>query len=125
MPKESIKTRNRKIARYISDAYVNVIKPDVIDSQHWEMWLKHNAGLTQAEIAMLYHVKKFEVVQILATVVELLKYKPKIVEQEWTQDFRVWIDAQLYRDKIRAKLHAAYKVARKTNTNQLLIMSEV
>jgi hypothetical protein len=125
MPKESIKTRNRKIARYISDAYVNVIKPDVIDPQHWEMWLKHNAGLTQVEIAMLYHVKKFEVVQILATVVELLKYKPKIVEQEWTQEFRVWIDAQLYRDKIRAKLHAAYKVARKTNTNQLLIMSEV
>ena len=111
MPKESIKTRNRKIARYISDAYVNVIRPDVIDSIHWEMWLKHNAGLTQVEIAMLYHVKKFEVVQILATVVELLKYKPKIVEQEWTQEFRVWIDAQLYRDKIRAKLHAAYKVA--------------
>jgi hypothetical protein len=125
MPKESIKTRNRKIARYISDAYVNVIRPDVIDTIHWEMWLKHNAGLTQVEIAMLYHVKKFEVVQILATVVELLKYKPKIVEQEWTQEFRVWIDAQLYRDKIRAKLHAAYKVARKTNSNQLLIMSEV
>jgi hypothetical protein len=125
MPKESIKTRNRKIARYMSDAYVKVIKPDVISSQHWEMWLKHNAGLTQVEIAMLYHVKKFEVVQILATVVELLKYKPKIVEQEWTQDFRVWIDAQLYRDKIRAKLHAAYKVASKSNTNQILIMSEV
>ena len=125
MPKVSIKTRNRKIARYISDAYVNVIRPDVIDPIHWEMWLKHNAGLTQAEIAMLYHVKKFEVVQILATVVELLKYKPKIVEQEWTQEFRVWIDAQLYRDKIRSKLHAAYKVARKSNTNQLIIMSEV
>ena len=125
MPKESIKTRNRKIARYISDAYVNVIKPDVIDSIHWEMWLKHNAGLTQTEIAMLYHVKKFEVVQILATVVELLKYKPKIVDQEWTQEFRVWIDAQLYRDKIRAKLHAAYKVARKQGTNELIIMSEV
>jgi YbbR domain-containing protein len=125
MPKESIKTRNRKIARYMSDAYVKVIKPDVISSQHWEMWLKHNAGLTQVEIAMLYHVKKFEVVQILATVVELLKYKPKIVEQEWTQDFRVWIDAQLYRDKIRAKLHAAYKVANKSNSNQILIMSEV
>jgi hypothetical protein len=31
----------------------------------------------------------------------------------------------LFRDKIRAKLHDAYKVARKTNTNQLLIMSEV
>ena len=125
MPKESIKTRNRKIASYISDAYVNVIRPDVIDPIHWEMWLKHNAGLTQAEIAMLYHVKKFEVVQILATVVELLKYKPKIMEQEWTQEFRVWIDAQLYRDKIRAKLHAAYKVARKTNSNQLIIISEV
>ena len=125
MPKESIKTRNRKIARYISDAYVNVIKPDVISSQHWEMWLKHNAGLTQVEIAMLYHVKKFEVVQILATVVELLKYKPKIVEQEWTQDFRVWIDAQLYRDKIRAKLHAAYKVAMKQGINEVIIMSEV
>ena len=125
MPKQSIKTRNRKIARYISDAYVNVINPDVIDPQHWEMWLKHNAGLTQVEIAMLYHVKKFEVVQILATVVELLKYKPEIVEQEWTQEFRVWIDAQLYRDKIRAKLHAAYKVARKSNSNQLIIMSEV
>lgn len=109
----------------MSDAYVKVIKPDVISSQHWEMWLKHNAGLTQVEIAMLYHVKKFEVVQILATVVELLKYKPKIVEQEWTQDFRVWIDAQLYRDKIRAKLHAAYKVANKSNSNQILIMSEV
>jgi hypothetical protein len=125
MTKESIKTRNRKIARYISDAYVNVIRPDVIRSQHWEMWLKHNAGLTQAEIAMIYHVKKFEVVQILATVVELLKYKPKIVEQEWSNEFRVWIDAQLYRDKIRAKLHAAYKVASKSNSNQILIMSEV
>ena len=125
MPKESIKTRNRKIARYISDAYVNVIKPDVISSQHWEMWLKHNAGLTQVEIAMLYHVKKFEVVQILATVVELLKYKPKIVDQEWTQEFRVWIDAQLYRDKIRAKLHAAYKVAMKQGINEVIIMSEV
>jgi hypothetical protein len=89
------------------------------------MWLKHNAGLTQVEIAMLFHVKKFEVVQILATVVELLKYKPKIIEKEWTQEFRVWIDGQLFRDKIRAKLHAAYKVAKKTNSNQLLIMSEV
>lgn len=125
MPKISIKTRNQKIARYISDAYVNVIRPDVIDAQHWEMWLKHNAGLTQVEIAMLYHVKKFEVVQILATVVELLKYKPKIAEQEWSNEFRVWIDAQLYRDKIRAKLHAAYKVARKTNSNEVLIISEV
>jgi hypothetical protein len=125
MPKQSIKTRNRKISRYISDAYVNIIRPDVIDPQHWDMWLKHNAGLTQVEIAMLFHVKKFEVVQILATVVELLKYKPKIIEKEWTQEFRVWIDAQLFRDKIRAKLHAAYKVAIKRNTNQLLIMSEV
>ena len=125
MPKGSIKTRNRKIARYISDAYVNVIRPDVIDPRHWEMWLKHNAGLTQVEIAMLYHVKKFEVVQILATVVEMLKHKPKIVEQEWTQEFRVWIDAQLYRDKIRAKLHAAYKVAMKQGINEVIIMSEV
>jgi hypothetical protein len=125
MPKESIKTRNRKTSRYISDAYVNIIRPDVIDPQHWDMWIKHNAGLTQVEIAMLFHVKKFEVVQILATVVELIKYKPKIIEKEWTQEFRVWIDGQLFRDKIRAKLHAAYKVAKKTNTNQLLIMSEV
>jgi hypothetical protein len=125
MPKESIKTRNRKISRYISDAYVNIIRPEAIDPKHWDMWLKHNAGLTQVEIAMLFHVKKYEVVQILATVVELLKYKPKIIEKEWTQEFRVWIDGQLFRDKIRAKLHAAYKVAKKTNTNQLLIMSEV
>jgi hypothetical protein len=125
MPKKSIKPRNRKISRYISDAYVNIIRPDVIDPKHWDMWLKHNAGLTQVEIAMLFHVKKFEVVQILATVVELLKYKPKIIEKEWTQEFRVWIDGQLFRDKIRAKLHDAYKVAKKTNTNQLLIMSEV
>jgi hypothetical protein len=125
MPKESIKTRNRKISRYISDAYVNIIRPEAIDPKHWDMWLKHNSGLTQVEIAMLFHVKKFEVVQILATVVELLKYQPKIIEKEWTQDFRVWIDAQLFRDKIRAKLHAAYKVAKKTNSNELLIMSEV
>ena len=125
MPKESIKTRNRKISRYISDAYVNIIRPEAIDPKHWDMWLKHNSGLTQVEIAMLFHVKKFEVVQILATVVELLKYKPKIIEKEWNQEFRVWIDGQLFRDKIRAKLHAAYKVAKKTNTNQILIMSEV
>jgi hypothetical protein len=125
MPKESIKTRNRKISRYISDAYVNIIRPEAIDPKHWDMWLKHNSGLTQVEIAMLFHVKKFEVVQILATVVELLKYKPKIIEKEWTQEFRVWIDGQLFRDKIRAKLHAAYKVAKKTNSNHLLIMSEV
>ncbi len=125
MPKESIKTRNRKTSRYISDAYVNIIRPEAIDPQHWDMWLKHNSGLTQVEIAMIFHVKKFEVVQILATVVELLKYKPKIIEKEWTQEFRVWIDGQLFRDKIRAKLHAAYKVAKKTNSNHLLIMSEV
>jgi hypothetical protein len=125
MPKELIKTRNRKISRYISDAYVNIIRPEAIDPKHWDMWLKHNSGLTQVEIAMLFHVKKFEVVQILATVVELLKYKPKIIEKEWNQEFRVWIDGQLFRDKIRAKLHAAYKVAKKTNTNQILIMSEV
>jgi len=125
MPKKSIKPRNRKISRYISDAYVNIIRPEAIDQKHWDMWLKHNAGLTQVELAMLFQVKKFEVVQILATVVELLKYKPKIIEKEWTQEFRVWIDGQLFRDKIRAKLHAAYKVAKKTNTNQLLIMSEV
>jgi hypothetical protein len=125
MPKESIKTRNRKISRYISDAYVNIIRPEAIDPKHWDMWLKHNSGLTQVEIAMLFHVKKYEVVQILATVVELLKYKPKIIEKEWTQEFRVWIDGQLFRDRIRAKLHAAYKVAKKTNSNELLIMSEV
>jgi hypothetical protein len=125
MPKESIKTRNRKISRYISDAYVNIIRPEAIDPKHWDMWLKHNSGLTQVEIAMLFHVKKFEVVQILATVVELLKYKPKIIEKEWTQEFRVWIDGQLFRDKIKSKLHAAYKVAKKTNSNHLLIMSEV
>ena len=28
--KQSIKTRNRKISRYISDAYVNVIRPEII-----------------------------------------------------------------------------------------------
>jgi len=125
MAKQTIKTRNRKISRFISDAYVNVIKPEVIDSTHWDMWLKSNAGLTQIELAMLFRIKKFEVVQILANVVELLKNKPPIVEKDWSNEFRTWIDAQLYRDKILAKSQEAAKVAKKQGSNELLIMSEV
>ncbi len=125
MAKQAIKTRNRKISRYISDAYVNVIKPEIIKPLHWDMWLKHNAGLTQIELAMLFRIKKFEVVQILATVVEMLKSKPPIVETDWSNEFRTWIDAQLYRDKIRTKAHDAAKVLKKQGSNELLIMSEV
>lgn len=125
MPKKSIKTRNRKISRFISDAYVNVIKPEIIDSQHWDMWLKYNAGLTNIELAMIFRIKVFEVVKIIANVVEQLKSKPPIVEKDWSQEFRTWIDAQLYRDKIRAKANEAAKVLKKQGTNELLIMSEV
>ena len=125
MPKQAIKTRNRKISRYISDAYVNVIKPEIIKPLHWDMWLKHNAGLTQVELAMLFHIKKFEVVQILATVVEMLKSKPPIVEPDWSNEFRTWIDAQLYRDKIRDKANEAARVAKKRGMNVMVIMGEV
>ena len=45
------------------------------------MWLKHNAGLTQIELAMIFRKPKFEIVQILAAVVEQLKNKPLIVEK--------------------------------------------
>lgn len=121
---ESITKRNRKISRYISDAYINVIKPEIIPSEHWDMWLKSNAGLTQIELAMLFRIKKFEVVQILANVVEQLKSKPPIVEKDWSNDFRTWIDAQLFRDKIRAKAHDAAKLAKKQGLKEILIMSE-
>lgn len=119
MANEPIKTRNRKISRYISDAYINVIKPESISSEHWDMWLKHNAGLTQIELAMLFRMKKFEVVQILATVVEQLKNKPLIVEKDWSQEFRHWTAAQEFRDKVRRKIKAI------KGTNEIFIMSEV
>lgn len=121
----AIRTKNRKIQRFISDAYINVIKPESIDSLHWEMWLKYNAGLNDIELAMLFRMKKFEVVKIRSEVVEKLKTKPPIVENDWSQEFRTWIDAQLFRDKVRDKAHAAYKQLRKLGTNELLIMSEV
>lgn len=119
MAKEPIKTRNRKISRYISDAYVNVIRPEIIKPEHWDMWLKHNAGLTQIELAMIFRKPKFEVVQILAAVVEQLKNKPLIVEKDWSQEFTHWTAAQEFRDKVRRKFKAV------KGTNEIFIMSEV
>lgn len=119
MPKQSIKTRNRKISRYISDAYINAIKPESISSEHWDMWLKHNAGLTQIELAMIFRKPKFEVVQILAAVVEQLKNKPLIIEKDWAQEFTHWTAAQEFRDKVRRKFKAI------KGTNEIFIMSEV
>jgi hypothetical protein len=84
------------------------------------MWLKHNAGLTQIELAMVFRKPKFEVVQILAAVVEQLKNKPLIVEKDWSQEFTHWTAAQEFRDKVRGKVATA-----KQGTNELLIMSEV
>ena len=56
-----IKTRGNEISRYISDTYVNVIFAKMIKSpEHWDMWLKHNAGLTQIELAMIFRKPKFE-----------------------------------------------------------------
>lgn len=98
-----IKERNRKISRFISDAYVNVIKPEAIEPEHWDMWLKYNAGLTNIELAMTFRIKVFEVVQIISNVVELLKTKPKIVEQDWSQEFLNWQSAEEFRNKIRSK----------------------
>src|SRR5574343_680664 len=106
MPKQSIKTRNRKISRYISDAYVNVIRPEIIKPEHWDMWLKHNAGLTQIELAMIFRKPKFEIVQILAAVVDQLKNKPLIIEKDWAQEFTHWTSAQEFRGKVRRKFKA-------------------
>lgn len=104
----TIKDKNRKISRSINSTYVNVIKPENIPDEHWEMWLKFNAGLTTTEIAMTFHTKVHTVTSIISKIVELLKNKPKIIN-DWSYDFKDERAAMDFRERIRNNIAMAVK----------------
>ena len=114
----------RKPQRHISDAYNNVIKPQSIQDNHWNIWKRYNEGLNTVELAMEFRIKKFEVTQIISLVVEKLKNKPKLVD-DFTEDFKSVDAAMEYRNRLRNNYYMAVRKARKEKSNELLIMSEI
>ena len=114
----------RKPQRHISDAYNNVIKPQSIQDQHWNIWKRYNEGLNTVELAMEFKIKKHEVTQIISGVVEKLKNKPKLVD-DFTEDFKSVDAAMEFKIRLQNNYYMAARKARKEKSNELLIMSEI
>lgn len=114
----------RKPQRHISEAYNNVIKPQSIQDQHWLIWKRYNDGLNTVELAMEFRIKKHEVTQIISTVVEKLKNKPKLVD-DFTEDFKSVEAAMEFRQRIANSTYMAIRKAKKEKSINYLIMSEI
>jgi hypothetical protein len=116
--------KKRKPSRFISDAYAHIPKPAAIEEYHWKIWLDYNDGLNAPECAMKYHIKTFEVTQIISSVVERLKNKAKESEV-WTEDFKSVEAAMEFKQRIQNNIYMAKKEAQKQGLKILLIMSEI
>jgi hypothetical protein len=114
----------RKLGRAICDSYIHVPKPATITQQHWDVWLKYNSGLTSVECAMVFGIKVHEITSIISGIVERLKNKSKLAE-DWSEDFATIEAAMEFKQRIANNIYMAMRKAKKENTNQILIMSEL
>jgi hypothetical protein len=114
----------RKMARVICDSYVHVPKPATITQEHWEVWLNYNSGLDTIECAMVSKMKPHEVTKIISAIVERLKNKSKIAE-DWSEDFASVQSAKDFKQRLANNIYMAMRKAKKENTNEILIMSEL
>ena len=118
------KRKPSKLNRSICDSYIHVPRPSTITELHWNIWLKYNSGLTSIECAMVFGVKVHEVTKIISTIVEQLKNKVKLAE-DWSEDFATVEAAMEFKQRLANNVYMAARVAKKTNSNELLIMSEL
>ena len=114
----------RKLGRAICDSYIHVPKPATITQEHWDVWLKYNSGLTSVECAMVFGIKVQEITNIISGIVERLKNKSKLAE-DWSEDFATIEAAMDFKQRIANNIYMAMRKAKKENTNQILIMSEL
>ncbi len=114
----------RKIGRVICDSYVHIPKPATITQEHWDIWLNYNSGLNTIECAMVSKMQPHEITKIISGIVERLKNKSKIAE-DWSEDFATVEAAMNFKQRLANNIYMAMRKAKKLNTNQLLIMSEV
>jgi hypothetical protein len=114
----------RKLGRAICDSYIHVPKPATITQEHWDVWLKYNSGLTSVECAMVFCIKVHEITSIISGIVERLKNKSKLAE-DWSEDFATIEAAMEFKQRIANNVYMAMRKAKKENTNQILIMSEL
>jgi len=114
----------RKLGRAICDNYVHVPKPATITQEHWDIWLKYNSGLTSVECAMIFGLNVPEITKIISNIVERLKNKSKLAE-DWSEDFATVEAAIDFKQRIANNIYMAMRKAKKTNSNQLIIMSEL
>lgn len=109
--------KKRKTNRVITDAYKDSIRPATIEIKHWDMWLQYNNGLTTTEIAMVHNTTVHDVVDIISDVVERLKRKVSMLDDDFTsvhQAFR-------FRERIRNNV----RLAEASGMAVVNIMSEV
>jgi hypothetical protein len=116
--------QKRKMARVICDSYVHVPKPATIIQLHWDIWLKYNSGLSTIECAMVFGIKVHDITKIISAIVERLKNKSKIAE-DWSEDFASVQSAIDFKQRIANNVYMAVRKAKKENTNEILIMSEL
>jgi hypothetical protein len=114
----------RKMARVICDSYIHVPKPATITQQHWDIWLNYNSGLDTIECAMVSKMKPHEITKIISAIVERLKNKSKIAE-DWSEDFASVEAAKDFKQRLANNIYMAMRKAKKMNTNEILIMSEL
>ena len=114
----------RKQARVICDSYVHVPKPATITQQHWDIWLNYNSGLNTIECAMVSKMQPHDITKIISGIVERLKNKSKLAE-DWSEDFASVEAAMDFKQRIANNVYMAMRKAKKENSNEVLIMSEL
>ena len=114
----------RKQARVICDSYVHVPKPATITQQHWDIWLNYNSGLNTIECAMVSKMQPHDITKIISGIVERLKNKSKLAE-DWSEDFASVEAAKDFKQRIANNVYMAMRKAKKENSNEVLIMSEL
>jgi hypothetical protein len=114
----------RKLGRAICDSYVHIPKPATITQEHWDIWLKYNSGLTSVECAMVFSMQVHQITKIISEIVERLKNKSKLAE-DWSEDFATIEAAMDFKQRISNNIYMAMRKAKKMNTNEILIMSEL
>jgi hypothetical protein len=73
---------------------------------------------------MVFGIKVHEITSIISGIVERLKNKSKLAE-DWSEDFATVQAAMEFKQRIANNVYMAIRKAKKENTNQILIMSEL
>ena len=73
---------------------------------------------------MVFGIKVHEITKIISSIVERLKNKSKIAE-DWSEDFSSVEAAKDFKQRLANNVYMAMRKAKKENTNEILIMSEL